>query len=217
MNPTFIDAGTGSLTTTKMQNLSSITSDLQTQLNNKLSLTGGTVNGAITITNGLNLSSSCFFGRNDGVSTDIFTGVNPFPTHPIGFTILFESASTQFGSGLGTVFTVILDSFTALSNGVWLLNGNLTSVTTSTPVNGMNILTVNYGTITGGTINTSTYGNTMCCFNGNACLPSASFPSATFIATGNGVTSISVNYKWTINIPLTRGTFRISFVATKIA
>jgi prophage DNA circulation protein len=35
LNPAYIDAGTGSLTTTKMQNLSSITSDLQTQLNSK--------------------------------------------------------------------------------------------------------------------------------------------------------------------------------------
>jgi hypothetical protein len=57
LNPSFIDAGTASLTNTKMQYLGSITSDLQTQLTNKASSNNPTFTGEATMVS-INLSNT---------------------------------------------------------------------------------------------------------------------------------------------------------------
>ena len=187
----------GSLTIAK-------TANLQTTLDSKLNLSGGTLTG-------------CLFGRDDGVSTNVFTGTNSFATHPIGFVIKWENTgSTSFASSAN----VPIAGFSNLSNGVWLIIGAITGGNTfSTSSNAVNWIKTIYTSPVGGTLvsNTSGFFFTSPVTNTSGLIPiSCSYPPAVFIATGNGTTGLTAQYSFNTTLS-SGGNYKMTFIATKIA
>jgi len=155
LNPTYIDAGTGTLTTTKLQNLSSITSDLQTQLNSKQATI---TDGSLTIAQTLGLQTaldgkqatitdgSLTIARTSGLQTAL-DGKQSLGTYGLQFktfnkgtitgnlTISTSELCGYTRFATGATRTVILPAVTTLPDGVWFGMNGISTTSTGQTIN----------------------------------------------------------------------------------
>lgn len=170
----------------------------------------------LTVDNGLSIPTGPILGRNDTAANSFF-GTNPYPTHPIGWTISVTKAVAIPTSNVTIDVISVgapITAFNALSNGLWMIK---VCCNNAAGLGAMTYVVLSYGAITGGVIVNGTSGTsgTSTFHQTTAGLSNMgmSYPDLIIRTNGNKNTGLIINFMATYS---SQPTINFIITATKI-